>query len=183
MYNLHCQMMYLRPVFEMYTRSLTDTRLESYKTRNSPCLVAMSNAHPLQDTLSVDGTCTSVARCLMLEIRTGERHQVLVVGNLHPIGDVMECPEEGMMYSLRRQPVRGPRTLQMIMGSKMTPMWIHLESPGPMVQKLAYFLNRSLFQQNLKMLKGVQMKKKIHDPEHTHLQPTCIMSICLQMMR
>ena len=116
MYNLHHQMMYLRLVFEMYTRPLADTRLAGYKIRNSPCSVAVSNAHPLQDTLSVDGTCTSVARCLMLEMRTGERHQVLVVGNLHPIGDVIKCPEEGMTYYLRRQPVRGRRTLQMIVG-------------------------------------------------------------------
>ena len=50
-----------------------------------------------QDTLSVDETCTSVARRLMLEIRTGERQQVLVGGSLHPIGDVIKCPEEGMM--------------------------------------------------------------------------------------
>ncbi|KAL1081464.1 hypothetical protein V6Z11_D09G066600 [Gossypium hirsutum] len=55
--------------------------------------------------------------------------------------------------------------------------------PAPMVQKLYYFLNRSLFQPNQKMLKGVQMQKKIHDSGHTCLQPTCIMSIYLQMMR
>ena len=30
----------------------------------------------------------------MLEIHTEEQHQVLVVGNLHPIGDVMKCPEK-----------------------------------------------------------------------------------------
>ncbi|MFQ6661327.1 hypothetical protein Gotur_029525, partial [Gossypium turneri] len=71
-------------------------RLAGYKTRNNPCLVAVLNAHPPQDTLSVDGACTSVARCLMLKIRTEERHQVLVDGNLHPIGDVMKYPEEGM---------------------------------------------------------------------------------------
>ncbi|MFQ6643888.1 hypothetical protein Gotur_018310 [Gossypium turneri] len=45
-----------------------------------------------------------------------ERHQLLVVGNLHPIRDVMKRLEEGMMYSLRRPPVRGPRTLQMMVG-------------------------------------------------------------------
>ncbi|MFQ6629507.1 hypothetical protein Gotur_006591 [Gossypium turneri] len=116
MYNLHRQMMYLRLVFERYTRPLADTRLVGYKTQNSPYLVAVWHAHPLQDTLSVDGTCTSVARCLILEIRTEEQHQVLVAGNLHPIGDVMKCPEEGMMYSLRRPPVRGPRMLQMMVG-------------------------------------------------------------------
>ena len=69
-----------------------------------------------QDTLSVDGTCTSVARRLILEIRTRERHQVLVGGNLHPIRNVIKYLEEGMTYSLRRQLVRGPRTLQMIVG-------------------------------------------------------------------
>ncbi|MFQ6669576.1 hypothetical protein Gotur_034768 [Gossypium turneri] len=26
-------------------------------------------------------------------------------------------------------------------------------------------------------------EEKIHDSEYTHLQPTCIMSICLRMMR
>ncbi|MFQ6621751.1 hypothetical protein Gotur_002028 [Gossypium turneri] len=61
----------------------------------------------------------------------------------------------------------------------MSPMWIHLESSAPMVQKLYYFLNRSPFQLNLKMLKGIQMKNKIHDSGHTRLQSTCIMSIYL----
>ncbi|MFQ6622712.1 hypothetical protein Gotur_002114, partial [Gossypium turneri] len=45
------------------------------------CLVAVWNAHPLQDTLSVDGTYTPVARCLRLEIHTGERHQVQSTSN------------------------------------------------------------------------------------------------------
>ncbi|MFQ6665486.1 hypothetical protein Gotur_032210 [Gossypium turneri] len=114
MYNLHSQMIHLRLVFERYTQPLPDTRLVGYKIWNSPCLVAVWNIQPLHDTLSVDGTCTSVGRCLMLKIRTEERHQTLVVGNLHPIGDVMKRPEEGMMYSLRHPPVRGPCTLQMI---------------------------------------------------------------------
>ncbi|KAH1090769.1 hypothetical protein J1N35_018026 [Gossypium stocksii] len=49
--------------------------------------------------------------------------------------------------------------------------------PGPMVQKLYYFLNQNLFQPNLKMLKGVQMKKKkIYDSGRTRFQPTCIMA-------
>ncbi|MFQ6657089.1 hypothetical protein Gotur_026905 [Gossypium turneri] len=114
MYNLHRQMMYLRLRFERYTQPLADIRLVGYKTQNNPCLVAVWNAHPLQDTLSVDGTCISVGRCLMLEIRTKERYQFLVVGNLHSIGDVIKRLEEGMMYSIRRPPVRGPRTLQMM---------------------------------------------------------------------
>ncbi|MFQ6663709.1 hypothetical protein Gotur_031122 [Gossypium turneri] len=41
---------------------------------------------------------------------------LLVVGNLHPIGDVMKRLEEGMIYSLRRLPMRGPRMLQMMVG-------------------------------------------------------------------
>ncbi|KAK5785730.1 hypothetical protein PVK06_040345 [Gossypium arboreum] len=51
----------------------------------------------------------------------------------------MKHPEEGMMYSLRHPPARGPRSLQMMVGRMMSPMWIYLESSAPMVQKLDYF--------------------------------------------
>ncbi|PPR90163.1 hypothetical protein GOBAR_AA30521 [Gossypium barbadense] len=50
--------------------------------------------------------------------------------------------KEGMMYSLRHPPARGPRSLQMMVGRMMSPMWIYLESSAPMVQKLDYFFER-----------------------------------------
>ncbi|KAK5803690.1 hypothetical protein PVK06_031339 [Gossypium arboreum] len=53
------------------------------------------------------------------EIRIGERHQLLVVGNPYMIGDVTKRPQEGMMYSLRHPSPRGPHTLQMMVGSTL----------------------------------------------------------------
>ncbi|PPS20303.1 hypothetical protein GOBAR_AA00287 [Gossypium barbadense] len=62
--------------------------------------------------------------------------------------------------------------LYMMVGRMMSPIWIHLKSPALMVQKLDYFLNWSLFQPYLKMLKGVQMrttKIKMYSPlAHMH---------------
>ncbi|KAK5824647.1 hypothetical protein PVK06_019428 [Gossypium arboreum] len=174
----HLQLQHLL-LFERNTRPLPDTPLVGGKTRNHPFFVTGQNTRPLHDTSLVDGTCTSVGRYSMLEILTREKHQLLVVGNPHLIGDVMKRTREGMIYSIKHPLARGHPILQILVGRIMSPMWIYPESPVLMVQKLHYFLNQCLFQLNLKTVKGVQKKKKkkIRNSQLTCLQPICIISI------
>ncbi|KAH1031172.1 hypothetical protein J1N35_043346 [Gossypium stocksii] len=57
-----------RSLEEMEHTTLHEIPLVGGRTRKHPCLVEVWNIQLLHNTRLVDGTCTSVGRCLMMEI-------------------------------------------------------------------------------------------------------------------